>query len=78
MIKTTNPYSGESIDLTEDEHKVYMQVKQDEVDEKYDSMQKGLSKFSKMNAKAYFGITRLTTIGCGDALRGRRFAANGS
>jgi hypothetical protein len=54
MIKTTNPFSGESIDLTEDEHKVYMQVKQDEVDEKYDSMQKGLSKFSKMNAKAYF------------------------
>ena len=53
MIKTTNPFSGQSIDLTEDEHKVYMQVKQDEVDEKYDSMQKGLSKFSKMNAKAY-------------------------
>ena len=54
MIKTTNPFSGQSIDLTEDEHKVYMQVKQDEVDEKYDSMQKGLSKFSKMNAKASF------------------------
>ena len=53
MIKTTNPYSGQSIDLTEEEHKVYTQVKQDEVDEKYDSMQKGLSKFSKMNAKAY-------------------------
>ena len=53
MIKTTNPFSGESIDLTEDEHKVYMQVKQDEIDEKYDAMQKGLSKFSKMNAKAY-------------------------
>ena len=54
MIKTTNPFSGESIDLTEDEHKVYTQVKQDEIDEKYDAMQKGLSKFSKMNAKAYF------------------------
>ena len=53
MIKTTNPYSGQSIDLTEDEHKVYMQVKQDEIDEKYDAMQKGLSKFSKMNSKAY-------------------------
>ena len=53
MIKTTNPYSGQSIDLTEEEHKVYTQVKQDEVDEKYDSMQKGLSKFSRMNAKAY-------------------------
>tara|TARA_R110002020_G_scaffold402683_1_gene612816 strand:- start:54 stop:272 length:219 start_codon:yes stop_codon:yes gene_type:complete len=54
MINVTNPYSGQSIDLTEDEHKVYMQVKQDEIDEKYDAMQKGLSKFSKMNAKAYF------------------------
>ena len=53
MIKTTNPFSGQSINLTEDEHKVYMQVKQDEIDEKYDAMQKGLSKFSKMNAKAY-------------------------
>ncbi len=53
MIKTTNPFSGQSIDLTEDEHKVYMQVKQDEIDKKYDAMQKGLSKFSKMNAKAY-------------------------
>ena len=53
MIKTTNPFSGQSIDLTEDEHKVYMQVKQDEIDEKYDAMQKGLSKFSKMNARAY-------------------------
>ena len=56
MIKTTNPYSGQSELLTEEEHKVYTQVKQDEIDEKYDSMQKGLSKFSKMNPKAYFTL----------------------
>ena len=55
-IKTTNPYSGQSEMLTPEEHKVYMQVKQDEMDEKYDSMQKGLSKFSKMNPKAYFTL----------------------
>ena len=56
MIKTTTPYSGQSELLTEEEHKVYTQVKQDEIDEKYDSMQKGLSKFSKMNPKAYFTL----------------------
>ena len=36
MIKTTNPYSGQSELLTEEEHKVYTQVKQDEIDEKYE------------------------------------------
>ena len=56
MIKTTNPYSGQSELLTEEEHKVYTQVKQDEIDEKYDAMQKGLSKFSKMNPKAYMTL----------------------
>ena len=56
MIKTTNPYSGQSELLTEEEHKLYTQVKQDEIDEKYDSMQKGLSKFSKMNPKAYMTL----------------------
>ena len=56
MIKTTNPYSGQSELLTEEEHKVYTQVKQDEIDEKYDAMQKGLNKFSKMNPKAYMTL----------------------
>ena len=56
MIKTTNPYSGQSELLTEEEHKVYTQVKQDEIDEKYDSMQRGLSKFSRLNPKAYMTL----------------------
>jgi len=56
MIKTTNPYSGQSELLTEEEHKVYTQVKQDEIDEKYDAMQKGLSKFSRLNPKAYMTL----------------------
>ena len=55
-IKTTNPYSSQSEMLTPEEHKVYMQVKQDEMDEKYDSMQKGLSKFSRMNPEAYMTL----------------------
>ena len=56
MIKTINPYSGQSELLTEEEHKLYTQVKQDEIDEKYDSMQKGLDKFSRLNPKAYMTL----------------------
>ena len=56
MIKTTNPYSGQSELLTQEEHWLYVQIKQDEIRERYDAMQKGLSKFSKMNPKAYFTL----------------------
>ena len=42
--------------LTKEEHKVYTQVKQDEIDKKYDSMQKGLDKFSRLNPKAYMTL----------------------
>ena len=56
MIKTTNPYSGQSELLTEEEHKLYTQVKQDEIDEKYDAMQKGLDKFSRLNPEAYMTL----------------------
>ena len=55
-IKTTNPYSGQSEMLTKEEHKLYTQVKQDEIDEKYDSMQKGLDKFSRLNPQAYMTL----------------------
>ena len=53
QIKTTNPYSGESAMLTDEEHKLYIEIKTAEMDEHYDVMQKGLDKFSRMNAKAY-------------------------
>jgi len=53
LIKTTNPYSGESTMLTPEEHKLYIQIKQAEFDEDYDTVRKGLSKFSRINAKAY-------------------------
>ena len=52
-IKTTNPYSGQSEMLTPEEHKLYIEIKQAEIDEKYTSMQKGLDKFSRLNPKAY-------------------------
>ena len=38
-IKTTNPYSGQSTMLTEDEHKLYMDIKTAEVNEDYTTMQ---------------------------------------
>ena len=53
QIKATNPYSGESAMLTQDEHKLYIDIKQAEMDEHYDVMQKGLDKFSRMNVKAF-------------------------
>ena len=53
MIKTTNPYSGQSIVLTEDEHTLYKAIKTAEVQEDYERMQKRIDKFSRMNSKAY-------------------------
>ena len=55
-IKATNPYSGQSEMLTPEEHKLYIQIKEAERDEQFDAMQKGLTKFSKMNAKAYMTL----------------------
>ena len=55
-IKTTNPYSGQSEMLTTEESKIYDKVKQDEIDENYTDMQKGIDKFSRLNAKAYMTL----------------------
>ena len=56
MIKTTNPYSKQSTMLTPDEHKLYIEIKDAEISEDYKTMQKGLSKFSRMNASAYMTL----------------------
>ena len=53
QTQVTNPYSGQSTMLTDEEHKLYIEIKTAEVDEEYNTMQKGLDKFSRMNAKAY-------------------------
>ena len=55
-IKATNPYSGQSEMLTPEEHKLYIEIKQAEWDEDYDTVRKGLDKFSRMNAKAYMTL----------------------
>ena len=52
-IKRTNPVSGKSEMLTEQEAKLYDQIKLDEQLENYTLVQKGLSMFSRLNAKAY-------------------------
>ena len=53
LTQVTNPYSKQSTMLTQDEHKLYIDIKQAEMDEHYDVMQKLLDKFSRLNAKAY-------------------------
>ena len=52
-IKATNPYSGQSVLLTPEEHKLYIEIKEHERDEEYNAMQKKLSKFSRLNASAF-------------------------
>ena len=55
-IKATNPYSGQSEMLTPEEYKLYIEIKDAEIAEDYKTMQKGLSKFSRMNAGAYMTL----------------------
>ncbi len=55
-MKATNPYSGQSAMLSEEEFALYHLIKHAEETEQYDAMQKGLDKFSRMNAKAYMTL----------------------
>ena len=55
-IEVRNPYSGQSAMLTEEENKLYLSIKLAEMEEEYDIMQKGLDKFSRLNAKAYMTL----------------------
>ena len=52
-IKTTNPYSGQSAMLNKEEFALYHIIKGAEIVGRYDIVQKGLDKFSRMNADAY-------------------------
>ena len=56
IYKRTNPYSGQSEVLTNDEAMLYDMIKQAEVMEEYTKMQKGLDKFSRLNPKAYMTL----------------------
>ena len=52
-LTATNPYSGQSAKLNEEEFALYHLIKHAEETEQYDSMQKGLDKFSRMNPSAF-------------------------
>ena len=56
IYKRTNPYSGQSEVLTNDEAMLYDMIKQAEGMEEYNKMQKGLDKFSRLNPKAYMTL----------------------
>ncbi len=56
IIKRTNPFSGQSEMLTHDEAMLHDVVKQAEAMGEYDKMQKALTKFSKLNPKAYMTL----------------------
>jgi len=52
----TNPYSGQSEMLTNEEAILYDQIKMAEVNEDYKTMQAGLDKFSRLNPGAYMTL----------------------
>jgi hypothetical protein len=52
-VERTNPYSGRTAVLTQEEAKLYDEIKQSEVNEDYDTLRKGLDKFSRLNPSAY-------------------------
>ena len=55
-IKVTNPFSGQSAMLTEEENKLYLSIKMAELTENYTFMQKQLAKFSRLNVSAYMTL----------------------
>tara|TARA_B100000902_G_scaffold3346_1_gene4247 strand:+ start:133 stop:351 length:219 start_codon:yes stop_codon:yes gene_type:complete len=55
-IKRTNPFSGLSEMLTKEEATLYDNIKTAEENEDYDTVRKGLSKFSRLNAPAYMTL----------------------
>ena len=52
----TNPFSGESAVLTDEQAALHDEIKNAELNEDYDNVRKGLSKFSKLNPSAYMTL----------------------
>ena len=55
-LEGMNPYSGQIEMLNNEEAKLYYEIKNAEAKEDYDTMQKGLDKFSRLNPKAYMTL----------------------
>ena len=53
LIKTTNPYSGQSAMLTQEEFALYHLIKHAEETEQWEALRKGLDMFSRKNPGAY-------------------------
>ncbi len=56
-IKTTNPYSGQSAMLNEEEFALYHLIKHAEETEQYEAVRKGLDKFSKNECSCIHDFT---------------------
>jgi hypothetical protein len=56
MPTRTNPFSGETAELTEEQAALHDEIKNAELNEDYDTVQKGLSKFAKLNPSAYMTL----------------------
>jgi len=56
IYKRTNPYSGQSEILTNEEAMLYDSIKRAEMMNEHTKMQKGLDKFSRLNVKAYMTL----------------------
>ena len=54
--KRTNPFSGESEMLTNEEAILYDQVKMAEINEDYKPLQSGLDTFSRLTPQAYLTV----------------------
>ena len=52
-MKATNPYSGESAMLSEEEFALYHLIKHAEETEQWEALRKGLDMFSRKNPGAY-------------------------
>ena len=54
--RRTNPFSGQSEMLTNEEAIIYDQVKTAEMNEDWETLQAGLDKFSRLNPSAYMTL----------------------
>ena len=54
--RRTNPFSGKSEMLTNDEAILYDQIKTAEMNEEWETLQAGLDKFSRLNPSAYMTL----------------------
>ena len=55
-IDVINPYSGQIATVNKEEEKLYYEIKNAEMKEDFDTVRKGLDKFSRLNPKAYMTL----------------------